>query len=181
MRILLAGLAAGIVMFVWSGFAHLATPLGAMGISTLPDESVTVGNLASAIGDKGGLYLFPAPNGNSPSSSAATAPGGLLLFNPKASTRMQPSAKNLIIEFLTELAEGLIAAWLVAQTALASYLARVGFVAMVGLVAAITTNIPYWNWYTFPTAYTLGYASIEFVGYLVAGLAIAAIMRPKAT
>ena len=83
-------------------------------------------------------------------------------------------------QFLTELAEGLIAAWLVAQTALASYVARVGFVAMVGLAAAITTNIPYWNWYTFPAAYTLGYGFTEFVGYVVAGLAIAAIVRPTA-
>ena len=180
MRILLAGLAAGIAMFVWSSIAHLATPLGALGISTLPDESVTVGNLASAIGDRGGFYLFPTSHGESPSSSAATAPGGILVFNPKTSTSMQPPLKNLIIEFLTELAEGLIAAWLVAQTVLASYVARVGFAAMVGLAAAITTNIPYWNWYTFPTLYTLGYGFTEFVGYVAAGLAIAAILRSKA-
>lgn len=180
MRILLAGLAAGIAMFVWSSFAHLATPLGTMGISTLPDESVTVGNLASAIGDKGGLYLFPMPTGSSPSSSAATAPGGFLVFNPKASTSMQPPAKNLIIEFLTELAEGLIAAWLLAQTALTAYAARAGFVAAIGLATAITTNVPYWNWYSFPTSYTLGYACVEFVGYVVAGLAAAAVLRPKA-
>ena len=179
MRILLAGLAAGIAMFAWSTVAHLATPLPSMGISTLPDESVTVGNLASAIGDKGGLYLFPSANGNSPSSSAAVAPGGFLVFNPKASTSTQPPLKNLIIEFLTELAEGLIVAWLVAQTALASYLSRVGFVTMVGLAAAITANIPYWNWYTFPTAYTLGYGFTELVAYIAAGLAIAAIVRPK--
>ncbi len=178
MRILLAGLAAGIAMFVWSSIAHLATPLGTMGISTLPDESVTVGNLASAIGDKGGLFLFPTPTGNSPSSSTATAPGGFLVFNPKSPTAMQP--KNLVVEFLTELAEGLIAAWLLAQTALAGYLARVGFVAMVGLAAAITTNLPYWNWYTFPTAYTLGYGFTEFAGYVAAGLVLAAILRPKA-
>ena len=82
MRTLLAGIAAGIAMFIWSSIAHVATPLGTAGISTLPDESVTVGNLASAIGDKGGLYLFPMPSGGSaPSSSAATAPGGFLVFN----------------------------------------------------------------------------------------------------
>jgi hypothetical protein len=179
MRILLAGLAAGIAMFAWSTVAHLATSLPSLGISTLPDESVTVGNLSSAIGDKGGLYLFPSNMGNSPSSSAATAPGGLLVFNPKASTSAQPPLKNLIIEFFTELTEGLIAAWLVAQTALVSYFARVGFVAMIGLAAAITTNIPYWNWYTFPTLYTLGYGFTEFVAYVAAGLAIAAILRPS--
>src|SRR6185295_10844229 len=168
MRTLLAGIAAGIAMFIWSSIAHVATPLGMMGISTLPDESVTVGNLASAVGDKGGLFLFPSNMGSRPSSSAATAPGGFLVFNPKSATSMAP--KNLIIEFLTELAEGLIAAWLLAQTALSAYVARVGFVAAVGLAAAITTNIPYWNWYSFPTAYTLGYGFVEFASYVAAGL-----------
>jgi hypothetical protein len=177
MRTLLAGLAAGIAMFAWSSFAHVATPLGTMGVSTLPDESVTVGNLASALGDKSGLYVFPSNMANGASSSAATVPGGLLVFNPETPTSLQP--RKLVVEFLTELAEGMIAAWLVAQTALAGYLTRVGFVGMIGLVAAITTNIPYWNWYTFPTTYSLGYAFIQIVAYLVAGLAIAAILRPK--
>ena len=176
MRTLLAGLAAGIAMFVWSSFAHVATPLGTMGVSTLPDESVTVGNLASALGDKGGLYLFPSNMVRGASSSAATAPGGFLVFNPETPTSLQP--RKLVIEFLTELAEGMIAAWLVAQTALVGYLTRVGFVGMIGLAAAITTNIPYWNWYTFPTAYSVGYAFIQIVAYLVAGLVIAAIVRP---
>jgi hypothetical protein len=178
MRILLAGLAAGIAMFIWSSFAHVATPLGQVGVSTLPDESVTVGNLASAIGDKGGLYLFPMPGGGSaPSSSAATAPGGFLVFNPRSATSMAP--KNLVVEFLTELAEGLIAAWLLAQTALAGFAARVGFVTAIGFAAAITTNIPYLNWYSFPLDYTLAYGFIELAGYFVAGLALAAILKPK--
>ena len=179
MRILLAGLAAGLAMFIWSSIAHVATPLGTIGISTLPDESVTVGNLASAIGDRGGLYLFPAPNGASgPSTSAATAPGGFLVFNPQSATSMQP--KNLVIEFLTELAEGVLAAWLLAQTAIAGFVQRTGFVAILGLAAAITTNIPYWNWYSFPLDYTLAYGFIELIGYVVAGLVLAALLKSKA-
>jgi hypothetical protein len=30
-------------------------------------------------------------------------------------------------------------------------IAMFGFVAMIGLVAAMTTKIPHWNWYGFPT------------------------------
>ncbi|HXC57559.1 MAG TPA: hypothetical protein VNU97_19825 [Rhizomicrobium sp.] len=177
MRILLAGLAAGIAMYVWTSIAHVATPLGMIGVGTLPDESVTVGNLASAIGDKRGLYVFPTDMAHRPST--ATAPGGLLVYNPHAPTSMQP--RNLIVEFLTELVETLIAAWLLAQTALAGYAARAGFVAMVGVVSASATNISYWNWYAFPLDYTLGYMLIEIVGFVVAGLVLAAMLKPKAT
>jgi hypothetical protein len=175
MRILIAGLLGGLAMFIWSSAAHMS-PLGRVGISTLPDESATVANLASAIGDHGGLYLFPVDMSGTPSS--ATAPGGFLAYNPHAPMAMLPG--NLIVEFLTETVEAILAAWLLAQTALAAYAMRVGFVTVVGIVGAITTNVPYWNWYTFPTAYTLCYAFIEVVGYLVAGLAIAWYLKPKA-
>jgi hypothetical protein len=175
MRLLLAGMLGGIAMFIWSFVAHDLTPLGSYGISTLPNESTTVANLASSIGGKAGLYAFPAPMSARP--SAATAPGGLLLFNPKFPTTVQPS--NLVVEFITELVESLLAAWLLIQTALAAYAMRVLFVTVVGLTGAIVTNVPYWNWYGFPLGYTLGYSLIEVVAFFVAGLVIAAVLRPR--
>ncbi len=54
MRILLAGLAGAIAMFIWSSVVHMATPLATIGVNTLPNESVTVGNLASAIAGQSG-------------------------------------------------------------------------------------------------------------------------------
>lgn len=179
MRILIAGLAGGIVMFLWSFVAHEFTPLAQIGVRTLPNESVTVDNLASSIGDKSGLYLFPVPmDGNAPAASAATGPGGFLVYNAHSPFTMMP--RNLIVEFLTELVESLIAAWLLAQTVLTAYAMRVAFVAAVGVVGAIVTNIPYWNWYAFPLDYTLAYSAIEIIAFLAAGLVIAAILKPKA-
>lgn len=175
LRIVIAGLLGGLAMYVWSSVAHVATPLGMFGVSTLPDESVTVGNLASAIGDKGGLFLFPMNTATN--ASVAAAPGGLLVYNPKSPMAMQPS--NLVIEFATELVEAILAAWLLAQTALSGFVQRVGFVTVVGVVGSIVTNIPYWNWYAFPLDYTLGQMFVQIVGFLAAGAAIAAYMRPK--
>ncbi len=175
MRILLAGLAGGIVMFLWSFVAHDLTGLGMVGVGTLPNESATVATLASSIGDKKGLFLFPLDmNAN---ASAATAPGGLLVYNPHSPLAMTPA--NLVIEFLTEIVESILAAWLLAQTALAAYAMRVGFVTLVGVVGALVTNIAYWNWYAFPLDYTLANSLIEVVAFLVAGLAMAALVRPK--
>ncbi|MBL6938952.1 MAG: hypothetical protein ISS15_17945 [Alphaproteobacteria bacterium] len=175
LRIFIAGLLGGVAMYIWSSIAHVATPLGTAGVSTLPNESVTVDNLASSIGNKGGLFLFPM-NANA-SASAATAPGGFLVYNPKSPTSMQPS--NLIVEFATELVEAILAAWLLAQTALAGYLPRVGFVTVVGAIGAIVTNVPYWNWYAFPLTYTLTQIFVTVVAFLVAGLAIAAYLKPR--
>ena len=39
MRILLAGILGGIVMFVWTSIAHMTLPLGKAGINEIPNES----------------------------------------------------------------------------------------------------------------------------------------------
>lgn len=90
------------------------------------------------------------------------------------------TAPQLITEFVTELIETLLMVWLMARARLAGVAARVGFAAVVGIVAAMTTNISYWNWYGFPTAYTAPYMTIEIVGYVVAGMVAAKILGQSA-
>ena len=59
MRILLAGVLGGIVMFLWTSIAHMALPLGEAGINEIPNESAVLNAMPSSIGDKTGLYIFP--------------------------------------------------------------------------------------------------------------------------
>jgi hypothetical protein len=179
LRILVAGLLGCIAMYVWSAVAHGATDLGTIGVSTLPSESVTVDNLASAIGDKGGLFLFPT-NMNA-NASVATGPGGFLVYNPRTPMSAGPQPKSLVIEFFTELVETVLAAWLLAQTALAGFVRRAGFVTVIGVIGTVVTNVPYWNWYAFPLTYTLGQMFVQIVGFILAGAAIAAYLRPTSS
>jgi hypothetical protein len=176
MRIILAGIVGGIAMFVWASIAHVATPLGATGISTLPNEGETLLSLNNLIGENGGLYLFPSPPKTASQSQEppAVGPAGLLVWRPRTVMALTPS--NLAAEFATELAESLIAAFLLSWASVQGFVPRVGYVALIGAAAAITTNVSYWNWYGFPTDYTLAYGSIEIVGYVVAGIAIALIL-----
>jgi len=109
----------------------------------------------------------------------AANPSGILIYHPPGAKALTPG--QLITEFLTELAEALLLAWLLAQTALATLASRMGFVTIAALMAAISTNIPYWNWYGFPTSYTTAYISIQFVGYVLAGLVAAVILKTNTT
>ena len=59
MRILLAGILGGIVMFIWTSIAHMALPLGEAGINEIPNESAVLSAMQSSIGDKTGLHIFP--------------------------------------------------------------------------------------------------------------------------
>jgi uncharacterized membrane protein YeaQ/YmgE (transglycosylase-associated protein family) len=53
-----------------------------------------------------------------------------------------------------------------------------GFVTLIGVVGAITTNVEYWNWYRFPTSYTIPYMIRQIVGCMVAGVIASWMLKP---
>jgi hypothetical protein len=55
---------------------------------------------------------------------------------------------------------------------------RVACVTLVGILASIMTLVPYWNWYGFPTDFTLAQIAENAVGWFLAGLVLALIVRP---
>jgi hypothetical protein len=57
MRILVAGVLGGIVMYVWTSIAHMALPLREAGINEIPNESVVLIAMQSSIGEKTGPGL----------------------------------------------------------------------------------------------------------------------------
>lgn len=180
-----AGIAGGILMFIWSSIAHVALPLGRTGFSQIPNEGPVLAAMHDSIGDRSGLYFFPWVDPKDPNMMTKsmalhkTNPSGLLVYHPAGQgTEMQP--KTLVIEFVKETITALIAAYLLGLTMIGAYAARVGFVGLVGLAASLTTNVSYWNWYGFPVNYTLAYGFTDFVGYLAAGLAIAAVLPKRA-
>jgi len=183
MRIVIAGIVGGIAMFVWTSIAHIALPLGQVGLSQIPNEKLVVSAMQSSIGARTGLYFFPWTDMKSSDAMAQVeakmkvSPSGLLIYHPPGASGM--TAQMLIVEFVKEVVVSLIAAFLLAQAILVSYAARVGFVALTGLAAGLTTNVSYWNWYGFPGDYTVAYAAIDIIGYIVAGLAIAAILKRR--
>jgi hypothetical protein len=70
-----------------------------------------------------------------------------------------------------------LAVFLLAQTRITSFGGRVGFVLVIGILAAIATNVSYWNWYGFPFVYTASYMLIQIVGFLCVGMVAAWVLR----
>ena len=85
------------------------------------------------------------------------------------------------VEFGTEFLESLLVVLLLVCTQLHTFGARLGFVIVAGVLAAIATNISYWNWYGFPTVYTAAYIFTQVVGFFFAGIAIALVLKRPAS
>jgi len=187
MKTLIAGVLGGVAMFIWSSIAHMVLPLGEAGIKEIPDQGAVVRELHRTLADKSGLYIFPGlgvgENATREEKHAAmkkamgkiaTEPSGILMYN---SRRPFSFGRYLGIEFVTEVIEATLAAFLLVQTTIGTFAGRVGFMTAAGVLAAIATNISYWNWYGFPTVYTLSYMSTQIVGFICAGIVAALVLR----
>ena len=182
MRILLAGFLGAVAMFVWLSIAHMATPLAQMGVSALPNEQTVID---AVHGTKSGLYIFPwsedmSEAGQKAQQAKLDAGGMGLLVYRAPGTVSASMGKPMVHEFLNELVQALIAAWLLAQAAVIGYVRRVTFVTAVGVAVGIGTNVSYLIWYGFPGSYTIANIAMTVIGYFAAGLAIAAVLKRKA-
>ena len=191
-RIFLAGVLGAVAMFIWTAIAHMALPLGEAGVQNTTNDEALLSELKSTVKNADGLYIYPSmglpTDATHAQQSAAMEkyaekleknPSGFFIFHP-AGSRPMKMGKFLTVEFVTELVEALLAVWLLTQTRIVTFAGRLGFVLAVGIVAAISTNVSYWNWWGFPTVYTVSYMFIQVVGFFLVGL-VAAIMFRRVT
>jgi hypothetical protein len=144
--------------------------------------------MQSNIGEQTGLYIFPGRGLGKNATrqekdeamkhmgeKIAANPSGILMYH--APGRPLAFGKLLGVEFGTELLEAILVVFLLAQTRIASFAGRVGFVFVAGILAAIATNVSYWNWYGFPGVYTASYMLTQIVGFFLVGIVAAFMLR----
>jgi hypothetical protein len=184
MKSVLAAIVGGLVVFVWSAVAHMALPIGTMGMSTLPDEQPVLDVLKEKV-PAPGLYFVPAmdPKNKDPQYRAAwqakyeSGPSGLLIIHPNGMKAMTPRL------LLTELLADVAAAWIVALVFAAMAAGdgrRMMIAALLGLFAWLSISVSYWNWYGYPLVYVTGEALDQIIGWALGGLAMAKLVKPSA-
>jgi hypothetical protein len=190
-KIVIGGVLAGLVLFVWSSIAHMLLPIGDMGVKAIPKEDMVIAAMKANMTEPG-LYIFPsedmmaAKSGTKEQQEAAmaagikkyeTGPHGILAYRPVGETFSMP--KLLAVEFGADVIVGLIAAFALAMASgkLVSFAGRVGFVTALGLLGWLATDVSYWNWYGFPGIYEVGQFLDQIVGMALAGTLLAFMMR----
>jgi len=187
-RIVLAALLGGVAMFAWESVAHMLLPLGEAGVSALPNEQAVMAVVKETVKESG-FYFFPAPENRPEMTSEQKrqamdkvmekwriGPAGIMIAHPNGRAASLPT--ELLTQFATDVLKMLVAALLLAQAAAAGFGKRVIFVALMGLLPTLGTEIPQWNWYGFPAVYTMAQLVVHFVGFLAGGLVLAKFVRP---
>lgn len=181
MRLLIAGLIGGSLLWLWGAAAHMLLPIGSMGMKTAVEQDTAIAALRTSATSGDGVYMIPgmAPEqwGDADAVKAftsrhASSPYAMVIYRPGGNPGMSNMLPNLALHWLTSAIGALIAAWLLAR-APASFGQRVLASAGLGLFAWLAVNVPYWNWYLYPGAFTVGAALDQIIGWAIAGVGIA--------
>ena len=187
-KVLLGGLAGGIILYVWSLFAWIfIPPLHGPSLHEIPNEEAVIAMLKPELSSKA-VYAFPHNPGMSADQAAKNAwtekmkrgPGGMIIYDPAGTDPMM--AGSMVIGLILDLCSALIVAWLLARSTAvsSSYMSRVAFCGMFAIFATFFNYLTMWNWMGFPGDFTTGLIIDALLAWILAGLAIAAIVKAPA-
>jgi hypothetical protein len=180
MRVLIAGIIGGLVIFIWGAFAHMATPLGEAGFAQPVHEDVALAALKTAFPVGNHAFLLPSPDPEHMGDATAVKTLAekssrepfafvVLRSEPRDITAM---GSHLVVQWLGDTLAAVLLAFVLAAVAI-SFCRRVIIAGLMGLFGVLANVLPFGNWYSFPTALVGGTFAYQLVGWLLAGAAMA--------
>jgi|SRR5689334_457148 len=183
-KTILGSLIGAVILFVWSFLAWVVLPLHTSTMRAIPNEGVVANVLSQNITQRG-VYLFPHSPGMSADKAAQDAwvermkrgPNGLVIFDPAGMDPMMPGQMG--VGFLLDIVSAFFVVWLLSRSTAAagSYLSRVTYCGMIGIFVAVFVHLVNWNWMGMPGDYTSAQIIDVIVGWILAGLGIAAVVK----
>jgi hypothetical protein len=184
----LGAILGGLVAFAWSSVSwevigwHEKTMLNFQN-----DQEVSTVIATHAAAD--GTYILPGvgPTADMTAEQKKAAEAALISKMQKgpimiAAVRrsgFSSMTRGMIIQVLSEMAAAFLLTWLLLQTNGLSYARRVAFLAIAGLAASVIVDLPNWNWWGFSGSYTLVNMADATITWLLAGLVIAKVAKPR--
>jgi len=182
MKKFLAAFLGALIAFVWSAIVHMNPVTGPMGLSMFGAKEDTVLAALKSNVTEPGLYFFPGMDMSKKMTKAEedawTAKYkngyGLLLFHPAGGAPMEP--KQLIVEFVSTLGCACLAACILGSL-VGTCGCRASKVAMIGLFGWLAISVSQMNWYGFPFAFIAVDLIDQAIGWFLAGLLMAKMIK----
>ncbi|RDS86400.1 hypothetical protein [Dyella psychrodurans] len=180
MRVLVAAIFGGIVMFLWGFVAHMVLGLGNPGIYQPAHEDVVISSLHEGLGTQSGVYILPSFDPNMWNDKAAraayaqkssTSPYAWVVYMPQGQD-MTNMNRQLPREWASDTLSALMLAALMGLAAF-GFTKRIAIALAASLFAWLSVLVPYWNWYRFPEALALAALVEQVIGWLLAGAVMA--------
>jgi hypothetical protein len=185
MRLILAAVLGGVVMFAWGAFSHMVLNLENGVFKPMPNEDAVSAAMKANISADGvyfmpGIDMMAKPSEAEQEAWAAKAKAGptaFVVYHQLGDDVFTP--KQFATQFGSNLGSALIAA-IILMFAGVGFARGVIITTLIGLAGWIAILIPYWNWYKFPFEFVRVDLIDQVVGWFLGGLVVAFFMRRRA-
>ncbi|HEY6940632.1 hypothetical protein [Dokdonella sp.] len=182
-RVILAAIVGGFLMFVWGAVAHTLLPFEREALKPLPNEAAVIASLDGQV-PQPGMYAFPwldfahaTPDQQEAwKQRIASGPSGLMVYRPNGGEAMSP--RQLVSEFASNVLAALFGALLLVQLG-GGVGRRVLSMAAIGIAAWLSISVSQWTWYGFSTSFLIGDFADQFGGWLLAGIGMSLLLKPR--
>ena len=182
--IFLGALIGGITAMVWSMLSWTVLPWYNTQFKQFKD-SEQVSDLVREQVEGGGIYMLPGCCGDCKSKEAEAewkknyARGPIMFAAVTPEGGEFDMVYNIVIQFVTLFVVALLISYILSEFKPDSrYGERLFSVVVIGLIIAILTAIPLWNWFKFPAGYTIIAFCDAIIMWFLAGLGIAKFAHP---
>ena len=187
--LILGTILGGLVAFIWSSLSwevlgwHEKTMRG---FQNQDEVSAVIASHATA----DGTYLLPwMPSTQGMSAEQkkqamaeliAKMQKGPIMFAAVRRGGFGSYARGIVVQVLSLMAAAFLLTWLLLHTSGLSYAGRVAFLGVCGLAASVIVDLPNWNWWGFSGAYTAVNLVDSTITWILAGLVMAKVVKPRA-
>lgn len=190
MRLIVGSLVAAILIFVWGFLAWAALNLHGSAYGAPNDEAALAAELVRAMPESG-AYVIPSEPAHTDGMTdvekeeaqadwvARSKAGPVAMMFVQADGADPEDPKPMAIGFAITFASTLLAGILLTVAGIRSTAGRVIFVIMLGAFTVLVADGSYWNWFGFGTTWTTHMALDRMVGWVLAGIALGIIVKPK--
>lgn len=185
-HLLLAAVAGGAALFLWSFISWVVLPWHNRTFRGFADEDDMVRAIEKSA-PATGMYTLPSHDCGhgkmTPEEKKAARERGMARMKTGPTVQAMvvrggvgPMPLYLLRSLLIAVIASGLAAWLLQKTAIVSTVDRALFVMLLAGVGNFAVHVSNWNWFRYPTDYTLVALLDAAVGWFLVGLAVAWVL-----
>ena len=184
MRVILAAILGGLVMFAWGAFSHMVINLEGDTINQIPNEAAVVAAMKQNI-TADGVYALPGIDmSRKPTDEEMNAwmakyeegPTAMVFYNTKGADVFTPH--QFLVQYLADFLAALSGSFILFFAGV-SFSRGVVISVLIGIAGWCALLIPYWNWYRFPFEFVRMDLVDQVAGWFLAGLVMSWLLRVR--
>ena len=184
MRVILAAVLGGLVMFAWGAVSHMVLNIETTAVKPMPNEDAMISAMKGSMSEPG-VYFVPGMDMAKVTTEEEQlkwavkyreGPTAMVIYQPTGAEAF--STHRFLVQAGADIGAAFLGA-IILFLAATTFARGVIISLLVGVAGWTALLLPYWNWYRFPFEFVRADLIDQAAGWFLAGLVMAFLLRVR--